>query len=423
MADLRRGVRAGLLAFAACLVLSVAAPAWADPAPDPAAPVRATAARLAGDAQRTRLILDITGTIQPRAFPLADPDRLVVELPQIAFDLPGGTGRTGRGLVSAFRYGLIAPGKSRLVVDLSGPAVVDKMFVLDPVEDQPARLVIDLVSAPRQTFLTAVELGRAPAVTGSLPALLPDAGPPAAGQGLAGLPVVVIDPGHGGIDAGASAPSGEQEKAITFAFARELADKLVATGRYKAVLTRTDDSFVSLADRVAVARRSGAALFISVHADTLPDPFGVRGATVYTLSDKASDAAAARYAEEENRADAISGVDLGAERGDVADILVDLTMRETKVFSAAFAKVLVDDFASAATLNKHPRRSAGFWVLKAPDVPSVLLELGYLSSPQDLALLTSEPWRDRATDAVRLAVDGFFAMHAAAARPAAPVAN
>ena len=191
-------------------------------------------------------------------------------------------------------------------------------------------------------------------------------------------------------------------------FARILAEKIDATKRYRAVLTRSDDSFVTLGGRISVARANHAALFISIHADTLPDPFGVRGATIYTLSDHASDAETARYAEKENRADLIAGVDLSAEPDDVADILIDLTRRETRSFSTQFAKVLVDQLRAAATLNKNPHRSAGFLVLKAPDVPSVLLELGYLSNSQDVKLLTSDEWRGRATDAVLAAIEGFF---------------
>ena len=218
----------------------------------------------------------------------------------------------------------------------------------------------------------------------------------------------MIDPGHGGIDLGAVTAKGDQEKTIVLGFAKILAAKIDATGRYKAVLTRDDDSFVSLAGRIDVARANNAALFVSIHADTLPDPFGVRGATIYTLSDKASDAELARYAEKENRADLIAGVDLSAEPDDVADILIDLTRRETKAFSSQFAKVLTDEFRAAATLNKNPRRSAGFHVLKAPDVPSVLLELGYLSNSQDAKLLLSDEWRERPPQPATAAVDALL---------------
>lgn len=391
----------------------VAPPATAEPAvtPPPAvvAPSSLTAsdARLAGDDKRTRLIVDLHGSVNElnfRVFVLPDPYRVVVDLPQIEFGMQPETGKQGRGVVSAYRFGLIAPGKSRIVLDLTEPAAVDKSFLLDALDDQPARLVIDLVKTDRAAFLRTAASQKSSDMSAhpqpSSPPLLPESQP--------GRPVVVVDPGHGGIDMGATSKSGEQEKTIVLEFAKRLADKINETGRYRAVLTRDGDTFISLAGRVQFARANRASLFISVHADTLHDPFGVRGATIYTLSDRASDAESARYAEQENKADAIAGVDLASEPGDVADILIDLTRRETKSFSNGFAKVLIDQFQAAATLNKNPHRSAGFKVLTAPDIPSVLLELGYLSSRDDVKLLTSDDWRNRAADAVVTAIDGFF---------------
>jgi N-acetylmuramoyl-L-alanine amidase len=370
--------------------------------------IRAGAARLAGDDQRTRLILDLSSSISFRAFILADPYRVVVDLPQLAFDMPQEAGHQARGLVSAYRFGLIAAGKSRIVLDLTGPAAIDKAFVLEAADNQPARLVIDLVRTERSAVLEALAAQQ----RGSRDAQHTEAAlsRPAPSEGVRpGAPMVVIDPGHGGIDSGAVASMGQTEKSIVLEFAKVLAAKIGATGRYRTALTRSDDSFVSLSGRIGFARAQGAALFISIHADTLPDPFGVRGATIYTLSDTASDAESARYAEKENRADLIAGVDLSSEPDDVADILIDLTRRETRGFSNQFARLLTDEFRSAATLNKNPRRSAGFRVLKASDVPSVLLELGYLSNRRDARLLMSQDWRERTTDAVLTAVDAFFA--------------
>jgi N-acetylmuramoyl-L-alanine amidase len=399
-------LRLAVLAGLAAPIPAALSPAWAEAAA--AVTVRATDARVAGDERRTRLIVDLTGSVTQTSFILADPNRVVIDLPEVDFALPAAAGHAGRGLVSAYRFGLIAPGKSRIVLDLTEPATIDKAFVLDPADGQPARLVIDLVKATRPQMLAAIAAQQKPLAEAE------PAGKPAGGQ--AGLPVIVIDPGHGGIDSGAVSPKGEAEKAIVLGFAKTLAAKLTETGHYKAVLTRDDDSFVSLSGRIDVARANNAALFISIHADTLPDPFGVRGATIYTLSDTASDAESARYAEKENRADLIAGVDLSAEPDDVADILIDLTRRETKSFSNQFAKLLTDAFKEAATLNKNPRRFAGFKVLKAPDVPSVLLELGYLSNRQDAALLTSEDWRAKAATAVTGAIDGFFTSRARDAR-------
>ncbi|CAM5767403.1 N-acetylmuramoyl-L-alanine amidase [Labrys miyagiensis] len=413
----------------ACAAPSGPAPTPAQSA-DPASPPQAGAltasdARLAGDERRTRLIVDLNGPTDKlnfRVFVLADPYRVVVDLPQIEFNISPENGKNGRGLVSAYRFGLIAQGKSRIVMDLTGPVSVDKSFLLDAIDNQPARLVIDLVKVDRSAFLRTVAAQKASDMTATPPppqlpeTLLPEV--------QSGLPIVVVDPGHGGIDAGATSPTGEQEKTIVLEFARKLAEKINATGRYRAVLTREGDTFITLSGRIEFARANRASLFVSIHADTLHDPFGVRGATIYTLSDKASDAESARYAEKENKADAIAGVDLTAEPGDVADILIDLTRRETKTFSNRFAKVLIDEFQAAATLNKNPHRSAGFMVLTAPDIPSVLLELGYLSSRDDVKLLTSDDWRNRATDAVVAAVDAFFAQrrqnHPSVSNAAAP---
>jgi len=193
------------------------------------------------------------------------------------------------------------------------------------------------------------------------------------------------------------------------AFAKDLRDKLEAGGKYRVSMTRSDDTFIPLNDRVRYARSRNASLFVSIHADALPKREGqADGATVYTLSEKASDAEAARLAENENRADVIAGVDLTAEPNDVANILVDLAQRETKTFSLQFAKAAVGELKHTARLHKHPLKSAGFVVLRAPDVPSVLIELGYMSDKDDLSHLSSPGWRERNAGAVAQAIDDFF---------------
>jgi N-acetylmuramoyl-L-alanine amidase len=366
----------------------------------------ATDARLGGDGTRTRFILDLSRTIELTAFTLADPYRVVVDLPQVAFQLPPKAGDSGRGLVKAFRFGLVMPGGSRIVLDAAGPVRIDKAFVLDPIDGQPARLVLDLVTVDRETFLRNLALENKP--RRQVEPRKSDR-EPAAGAAADGRPVIVLDPGHGGLDTGSAAASGETEKAIVLEFAHQLREKLEKSGKYRIVMTRSDDSFVTLSERVRVARGSRAALFVSIHADALGRRDSeTRGATVYTLSETASDAEAARLAEVENKADVIAGVDLSAEPDEVADILIDLAQRETKTFSALFARTLVGELKTAARMHKHPLKSAGFKVLKAPDVPSVLVELGYLSSPHDLKLMTSEAWRQRATDSIVQAVNGFF---------------
>ncbi len=233
-------------------------------------------------------------------------------------------------------------------------------------------------------------------------------------------PLVVLDPGHGGIDTGTKAPSGELEKDIVLDFAQRLRQRLEKSGKVRVVMTRSDDTFVELADRVHIARNAGAALFVSIHADWLSHGEGdADGATIYTLSETATDSEAARLAEKENRADVIAGVDLKAEPDDVAGILIDLAQRETKSYSLQFAHKLVSEIRPVARLHKNPLKSAGFRVLRAPDIPSVLIELGYVSNRQDLRSLLSDAWRNKTADAIAKAIESYFITHVAGARAGA----
>ncbi len=364
----------------------------------------ATGARLAGDQKQTRFVVDLSQKVDMRAFTLANPYRVIIDLPQIAFQLPPKTGERGRGLVKAFRFGLVMPGGSRIVVDTTGPVRVERAFVLDAADGLPARLVVDLAAVDRDTFL------RAAAIDNRLPRDPPrraerEAAPVTSDP----RPVIVLDPGHGGIDTGTRAASGELEKTLVLEFALMLRDKLEQTDKYRVVMTRTDDRFVELGERIRLARQRDAQLFISVHCDALRRREGeAEGATVYTVSEHASDAEAARLADVENKADVIAGVNLSAEPNDIADILIDLAQRETKNYSAQFARVLVGELKATARLHKHPLKSAGFKVLTAPDVPSVLIELGYVSSREDIKQLTSNDWRSQVSDKIVQAVDAFF---------------
>ena len=384
----------------------------------PSLPV-ASDARLAGDTKLTRFVLDLDKAIQFRAFVLDDPYRVVVDIPQISFRLPPGTGATGRGLVKAFRYGMVMPGGSRIVFDLAGPARIANSTVLDSANGQPPRLVLELEEVDRATFVQGLRADvrpeLKPALSGSAAAPAPavPATKPVAPSDT--RPVVVIDPGHGGVDNGTQA-SGEIEKNLVLAFGLALRDRLEKSGKYRVVLTRNDDTFITLDDRVHIAHNEKAALFVSIHADYLPHNEGdVQGATIYTLSDKASDAEAERLAEAENRADAIGGVDLREEPTDVADILIDLAQRETRTFSNRFARILMGEMKRTVRMHKHPLKSAGFRVLKAPDVPSVLVELGYVSNKSDLEHLVSESWRSKIVGSIAQAIDVFLAKRLATA--------
>ncbi len=370
--------------------------------PGAAVPV-AVSARVSEAGGTSRLVFELSAKVAVDAFLIANPARVVVDLPAVDFR-PGTTSEPsprGTGLIRAFRSGLFAPGRSRIVIDLAGPAVLRRASVESIAGGEASRLVVELAKTDWQSFRAAARR-QVPAAVAVLPAA---AGAHPASP--AARPVIVVDPGHGGIDPGAGGPQGVSEKTIVLDFASDLAAKLRAEGRYAVVMTRTDDTFVSLAERVRIARDADAALLISIHADTLQDP-AVAGATVYAPADGASDAEAARVADVENLSDEAAGVEASLDAPGVSDILFDLTRRESRTYAHAFQHTLLGYWQKVARVNKNPERSAGFKVLQAPDVPSVLLELGYLSSEKDTASLLSPDWRDHATASVVGAVDAFL---------------
>lgn len=384
-----------------------------------ALPAVVSAVRVTTDGGRTRLVLDTTRQVEMRAFALADPYRVIVDLDEVHFQLPQSAGAERRGVIQAFRFGLFAPGKSRIVIDLTGPATIERAVSEEAGSGEPPKLVIELAATDTDGFRRA----QAERASSNL-ARRGDRETPALrtslrGQMQDGPPVIIIDPGHGGIDSGALATTGDEEKTIVLDFAKVLRDKLVATGRYRVLMTRDRDIFIPLGERVRIAREARAALFISVHADSISGAAdNARGTTVYTLSDRASDADSERLAERENKADAIAGLDLSEEPSEVADILIDLTRRETRMFSANFARTLAGEMRHVTRMHRLPLRSAGFQVLRAHDIPSVLVELGFVSSRRDVEMLTSAIWRDRTADSVSKAVEQFFA-HRTVTRPAA----
>jgi N-acetylmuramoyl-L-alanine amidase len=320
-------------------------------------------------------------------------------------------------------------------VDLNRPAKVGQSFVMPPSEGKAYRLVFDLVAVDHASFMAAARTGETPAAasasraepkaapqqltlavtpqpkaatSGAKTAAIPPPGTPGRKPERASKRrVIVIDPGHGGADPGALAPSGAYEKDITLAAARDFKRRLDATKRYDVHLTRDTDTFIRLRDRIAIARAKNADLFISLHADTLQSK-GVRGLSVYTLSEKASDKEAADLADKENKADLIAGIDLTSENPNVTNILIDLAQRETMNESARFAGNLVGELRTVSKVLPQAHRFAGFAVLKAPDVPSVLLEMGFLSNPDDEKALTSPIYRARMADSLVQAVNRFF---------------
>jgi N-acetylmuramoyl-L-alanine amidase len=352
-------------------------------------------------AETLGIVVDLSREVQVRHEMLIEPNRLVIDLENTVFaNLPApGLGRAV-GPISAWRAGLFLMGRSRIVLDLQRPVLVQRV---DFVRQGPhTRLVIQLRGANAAEFTQKAEQDQRNRHATRLPET------PSTPRPAGARPLIVLDPGHGGIDPGASGPKGEAEKDIVLAVARLVRAQLEADGRVEVQMTREDDRFVSLGERVAFARNRSAALFVSLHADSLFGEADVRGASVYTLSDRASDAAAARAAEKENRADVAAGLEAPEDqREGVDNILFDLARRETRIFSQLAARNVAQSIQKAGRLHKTPLRSAGFRVLRAPDMPSILVELGYLSNPEDVAALIQEAGRQKLASSLALALLDF----------------
>ncbi len=379
----------------------------------------AVGARIGGDVFRSRLIVDLTKKVKFRTFLLADPYRLIIDVPNLKFRFPDGTGQKGKGVIQAFRYGLFAPGKSRIVIDLNQPADVEKSYSLAPGQGQSGKLVLDLIPIDRETFLhkqqqqrdkRLAELAKKKRRTLSMMKKNDPLADINRFKKAGETPVVVIDPGHGGTDPGARGSLGTQEKDVVLAVGKLVRNELKRRKKYKVHMTRSTDRFIVLQNRVRIARRKHADLFVSVHADSIArkDPT-VRGASFYTLSERASDEEARLIALRENQSDILAGVDIDAGEGqEVKNILLDLVRDETKKHSVAFANMLSTSMKRKTIVKQHPIKHANFVVLRAPDVPSVLIELGYLSSTADEKLLRSPEWRKNVAGTIADAIDKYF---------------
>lgn len=403
-----------LRALAALLVLAISAAGAANPAAaaDGARPV-VTDARIGVHGTTTRFVLALTEPAAYKVFLLADPYRAVIDLPDVDWRLPPDAAK-GRGLITARRYGMFKPGISRVVLDLAGPVAVAKSFALPPIGGAANRIVIDLKPTSRAAFIAAIRGALVPAPQ---PAAPPSAAvPPPPKRRPGDRHLIAIDPGHGGIDPGTIGVDHVFEKNITLAMARVVQKALRDTGRYDAILTRTKDTFIELRDRIKIAQQAGADLFISLHADSIADR-AVRGGSVYTLSETSSDTEAAALAAKENRADALAGVDLSAHSQPVAKILIELTQRVTMNASAVLARDLVDELHGVERLLPKTHRYAGFAVLKSPEIPSVLIEMGYLSNRTDERELENPRFRRKFAAAIVRAVDRFFSRQEALNRP------
>ena len=416
----RRGLAWALLGIALAVGPHIGADhASADPGSvhRKSAAVEAKRAELKGDATSTMFLLGLSAGVRAEIFTLANPYRVVVDLPDVAFHLPEGTGQKGSGLVSTFRYGLLAEGKARVVIDTTGPVII-KRADMSAKGGSAVELVIELAPTSVQSFGSGTGGGRnaAAAAAKTEP---PPAPKPSRQQRV--KPLVLIDAGHGGIDPGAAGASNLKEKTLVLAVAHALKAQLAAGGRYDVKMTRATDVFVSLDQRLKMSRDLDADLFISLHADSIAQKGfanAVRGATVYTLSEQASDEEARRMAEKENNSDAIAGLQTAKfeEEGEVRNILIDLLKRETSNFSADFSNALVKRLGASVSLSGRPQRSAAFKVLRQADTPSVLVELGYMSNPEDEKLLNSAAWQRRVAAAIGSAVDSYFSKRTAKAR-------
>ena len=350
---------------------------------------------------------------RPTAFTVtasATPARIIVDFGGVDFNL-GPSPVFTQGLVKAWRSAIVDGQHGRLMVETTAPANIISSKLVPGLGHKPAHIVIELARAaslappaPAPAPANSALAPGDPLITGSLAPQAPLAIP---------QKVIVIDPGHGGGDPGARAADGLAEKDVVLAFAKTLKSALEGTGHYKVVLTRESDAFLPLEQRVKLAREANADLFLVIHADMLTGPLlqrnQVRGMTLYTVSDKASDAEAEALAQKENRADIIAGVDLGGKSTEVSNVLINLAQRESRAQALKFAAKALAEARSVTSVTSQPMRSAAFVVLKAPDVASVLVELGYLSNPLDEAQLQSEGWRAKMAAALTRAVDGYFA--------------
>jgi len=425
---------AGKALTAALLLICLATPVFAQTVPKPqpiddvisnvlkgrsqnkpgaaAAPV-IMGVRIGEHQDRTRFVVEVSDPVAMRTFTLSNPNRVVIDMPVVQWHLDAPPRPVGNGIVRSYRYGLFRSGNSRFVIDLNAPVSVSNALVVPPTGGYGYRIVIDLFRTTQDKFdkssgwpadlkareAAAALLASLPPTNQELPA-------------MAEKRVIVIDAGHGGIDSGTNGVNGLLEKDVVLDEAQRLGRVLAHRPDYVVHLTRDSDVYIPLKERVNIGRSWRADLFISLHADSNPDP-NVTGLSVYTLSESGSDREAAALARKENQSDVIAGVDLSGGNSAVAPILIDLAQRDTMNRSSRFAEGAVTMLARTTTiLPRQPHRSAAFVVLKAPDVPSVLIELGYLSNGTDAEAMNSAHWRNGVAQAIGDAIDRYFARSA-----------
>lgn len=368
---------------------------------DAAPTIDVSSARLGQHEDKTRFVLELSAAPQYDVFLLADPYRIVIDLPELNWLADENASRK-KGLVENYRFGLFKKDTSRVVLDVGRPVKILRTVVLPPSSGKPYRFFIDIQETDDASFRQELAARRKQQQNTQVAILAPEPTPTSRKH------TIVIDAGHGGIDPGAIGKSGVYEKKITLGVAKRMYDILSKNKKYNVILTRDDDTFLSLRERVSVGRHAAADLFVSIHADSIGRP-NFRGAAVYTLSENASDDEAAELAKAENKSDLIAGVDMSVQDDTVQGILIDLAQRETMNFSVKFAEMIIPEIAKSGMQTRgRSHRFAGFRVLKAPDVPSVLVELGYLSNSEDEKILKSSSGQHRLAQAIANAIDRYF---------------
>jgi N-acetylmuramoyl-L-alanine amidase len=374
---------------------------------------------LKGDRARTKFIIGLERQVDFQVFSLTNPNRVFIELPDVKLQLPPQPGHGPVGLIKSFRGGLSAPGKARVVIDVTGPVIVEKASI--EKDGRTTRLTLDMVPVENAADVQAANAKRAELLAGASglgagglqpPMPRPAISPQMRAQSMF-KPVIVLDPGHGGDDTGAT-KAGTVEKNVVLAFSLKLRDKLVASGRYKVLMTRDKDVFVELHERRAFAERNAAALFVAVHADYAQAK--ARGATIYSLRENVANELQ-RSAKGEVSESVLSGAELRLAKGSQADIgpvrqiLADLARREvemTRDRTSVFVRSVIEYMGSTTNLKDNPDRSAGFVVIKTAKVPSILIELGYVTNEADAELLNSEAWREKVSGSIVTAIDNYF---------------
>ena len=392
-----------ILIFAAAFILIGTAPVHSDAEQK----ISITEIRLWAHPNYTRFVLEMSAEVEANLFLLNDPRRLVIDFPEVEFAIQRMEQSQERptGVINKYRYGLLKPGTSRVVLDLAMPATIQRHFILPAIDGKPYRFVLDLEKSTDTAFLESV--------TARTIDTKPDLSQYTAKSKQSPISkdhisTIVIDAGHGGVDPGAIGISGIYEKDIALAAANELAVMINSIGNYRVLLTRSKDIFLPLRDRVAIGRAAQADLFLSLHADSIADR-NIRGTHIYSLSETASDKEAEALAAKENKADIIAGINLAAHPPDVGSILLDLSQRETNNLSAKAGNIVIKELKHhGLVLLRKPHRQAGFAVLKAPDVPSLLIELGFLSNKGDVAQLSTAGARALLLRPLSYAIDKYF---------------